>query len=243
MQIPGRQSTLEVLRHQKLEVQRVTIATSARGADLDEVRRLAADRGVPVDMVAERRLDDLADARWHQGVIAHIEPPAPLALDSWVGERKGRQWSTNALLLDGVHNPSNVGLILRTAAAAEIDGVILPRFGTAEIGPLTVKAGSGMIFAVDLIAAETTRDAIDALRVENFSLVGLEAEGTNLFDAELPDRAVFVLGNETLGLSQDARERIDCSLAIPLGNGVESLNVAAAAAVVSYELLRRKQAI
>lgn len=224
-----------------MEVQRVTIATSARGADLDAIRQLAADQGIPVDTVAERRLGDGVDARWHQGVVAHITAPPPLAMQSWLAERKGRLWSTNALLLDGVHNPSNLGLILRTAAAAEIDAVILPRFGTAEIGPLTVKAGSGMIFAVDIVSTETTAEALDGLAQANFALVGLAMDGADLYDSELPERGAYIFGNETLGLSQDACDRIDQKISLPLGNGVESLNVAAAAAVVSYELVRRKR--
>lgn len=208
---------------------------------MDALRQLADDRGVPIEVVAERRLDELADRRWHQGVVAHVVPPSPRSIESWVSERKGRLWSTHVLVLDGVHNPSNVGLILRTAAAAEIDAVVLPRFGTAEIGPLTIKAGSGMIFAVDIIATETASEAIEALQLEHFEIFGMDATGADLYETTVPDRAAFVFGNETLGLSAEVLGALDQSLSLPLGNGVESLNVAAAAAVVSYELVRRKR--
>lgn len=241
MHLPGRQPALEVLRHRGLEVQRILIASSARGADIDAVHQLANERSITVDVVGERRLDELADPRWHQGVVTHVIPPAPWPLESWLSERVGRRWTTNVVVLDGVHNPSNVGLILRSAAAADVDAVVMPRSGTAEIGPLTIKAGSGMIFAVDIVSTETTAEALDTLSEANFVLYGMDAAGDDLFDADLSERAAYVLGNETLGLSNDARDRIDRSISLPLSNGVESLNVAAAAAVVLYELARRKR--
>lgn len=241
MHLMGRQAVLEALRSEWVTSERVSVASTARGDGVDEIKQLANERGVPVEQVSEKRIDTLAGGdRMHQGVVVSIEPPRPLSLEAFVDTRQGRDWSTNLLLLDHVHNPSNVGMILRTAAAAGIDAVVLPRQGTAGIGPLTVKAGSGMVFAVPLIDVATTADAIDGLSEAYFSLVGLDAGHDSLFTAALPDRAAYILGNETVGLSVEAAERLDARVSLPLHNGVESLNVAATAAVLAYELVRRR---
>lgn len=241
MLVIGRQVVLEVLAAPRVDVKEVLIATGALGATIDEVETRARQGHVPVRHLAERRIDQLAgDDRRHQGVLAEIEPPTPLSIEAFAQTRSGRQWPTNVLLLDQVHNPANVGMILRTAAAAGIDGVVLPRVGTAAIGPITIKAGSGVVFANQLIEAGTTADAIDTLLAENFSIVSVDAGGESLFGATLPDRAAFVLGNETVGVSAEASERSQMVVSLPLSNGVESLNVAAAAAVVTYELVRRR---
>jgi len=238
--VVGRQVVTELLAAPRVEIKEVLIAGGARGAAIDEVHNRAAQRDVPVRTISERRADQLAgDDRRHQGVLAEIEPPAPLSVEAFAASRSGRHWPTNVLLLDQVHNPANVGMILRTSAAAAIDAVVLPRVGTAAIGPLTLKAGSGVVFANQLVDAATTADALDALLAESFTIVSVDAGGDNLYSATLPDRSVFVLGNETIGVSTEAQERSQMVVSLPLANGVESLNVAAAAAALSYELVRR----
>lgn len=205
------------------------------------IRSEATSRGVAVDTVGERRIDALAgDDRQHQGVVAAATAPTPWSLDAFMAQRTGREWNTQLLVLDHVHNPANVGMILRTAAGAGLHGVVLPEQGTASIGPLTVKAGSGLIFAVPIIVAETTGDALHALLEGGFAIYGLDSSGESMFTADLSERAAYVMGNETVGLSADVRDIVTDVLSLPLANGVESLNVAAAAAVVSYELVRRR---
>lgn len=241
MILVGRKPVLEALRSPALEVTRITVATTARGEFLDELVNEAEAVGVPIDRAGERRIDSLAgDDRQHQGVVAQVLPPPPLPLGEFLVSREGRQWVTQLLLLDHVHNPANVGMILRSAAAAGVDGVILPQQGTASIGPLTVKAGAGVIFSVPIIDVVSVDEAITELHEAGFALVGLDAGGDDLWSAELPDRAVFVLGNETVGLSAEARAAIDQMISLPLANGVESLNVAATAAIVAYEVVRRR---
>lgn len=241
MYLMGRQAVLEALRSARIGVDRVLIATTARGDGVDDVETLAGNTQVPLERVSEKRLDQLAGGdRMHQGVLAQVVPPEPLSIDAFVAGREGRNWATDVLVLDHVHNPANVGMILRTAAGAGIDGVVLPEQGTASIGPVTVKAGSGMVFAVPLITAQSTGEALNELIVNGFAVAGLDAQGESLFDAELPDRCAYVLGNETVGLSSEAEQAVQMTLALPLSNGVESLNVAAAGAILSYELVRRR---
>jgi len=242
MILVGRKPVLEALRHPRLDVERLVVDESSRGDGLDELVAVASQLGVPVERSSGRRLDALAgDDRQHQGVVAHFEPPSPVPLGEFLAGRTGRQWDTNVLVLDHVHNPANVGMILRTAGGAGTDGVILPRQGTASIGPVTVKAGAGMVWSTSLIDAATVEQALEELRDASFELLGLDAGGEDLFAMTPRSRAAWILGNETVGLCASSRALVDRTVSLPLANGVESLNVAAAAAVVTYEIARRQQ--
>ena len=152
---------------------------------------------------------------------------------------RGRDWACSVIVLDHVHNPANVGMILRSGAAAGIDGIVVPHRGTAEVGPVAIKASAGVAFRAPILRADSTDEALDILVEHRFTIVGLDAGGEALFDAELPERAAYVLGNESEGLSPGAAARCNHRLTIPLVNDVESLNAAVAASILAFEIARR----
>jgi len=119
-----------------------------------------------------------------------------------------------------------------------MEGIILPRVGSPEVGPLVIKASAGIAFRAPILRCLSAQEAAEALSAANFSLFGLKGDGAeNLYETHFPERLVFVLGNESRGISL----RVHRSLYIPMCNGVESLNVATAGAILSFELLRRAQ--
>jgi len=144
------------------------------------------------------------------------------------------------VLIDGVTTPGNLGMILRTATAAGIDGIVVPRRGVASIDPMVVKASAGVAFRAPILKTGTAAEAADWLAAAGFRLVGLAADApATIFDVELPENVVFVLGGETAGIGPEVAEHIRSWVSIPMAAGVESLNVSAAAAVVCFELVRR----
>ncbi len=237
LSVAGRNPVLEALADTSLEIAKILISDKARGEPIDQIRRLAAARDVVVERVPERKVTTVAkSSRHHQGVVADVVAPLMSSLSAFVDRRqRGRDWATSLLLLDSVHNPANVGMILRAAVAAGIDGIVVPTRGTADIGPVAIKASAGVAFRAPVLRAETAADAVATLRDSRFSIVGLDAGGADLYDTTLPDRVAFVMGNESAGLTVET----DFDLSIPLAGGVESLNVATAAAVLCFELVRR----
>ena len=146
----------------------------------------------------------------------------------------------SVLLLDGLTTPANVGMILRTATAAGIDGIVLPHRGVASLDPLVVKASAGIAFHAPILRAHTAGEAAEQLTEAGYPLFALDARSSeNLFESDFGPRSVFVLGSETAGLTPEVRDRIATRIAIPMHGNVESLNVGAAAAIVCYEVVRR----
>jgi 23S rRNA (guanosine2251-2'-O)-methyltransferase len=147
------------------------------------------------------------------------------------------------VVLDGVTNPANVGMILRSATAAGVDGVVLPHVGSPSVDPLVVKASAGVAYRAPILRCRQAADGVRALRALGYRVVGLAADAaTDLWRVEVPRAVAFVLGNETSGLSPATAQLVDDWVAVPMANGVESLNVADTAAVVCFELARRRAA-
>ncbi len=238
--VHGRKPVLEALTG-GLPVARVHLADSARGESAEAIVAAAAGRGVQVNRVSERRVSSISrHPKQDQGVVADVAAPRLQSLMAFLEQRTGRSHATSVLLLDGVHNPANLGMILRTATAAGIDGIVVPDAGTAEIGPLTVKASAGVAFQAPILRIDRPEYAAAQLSDARFEMVAVEVGGSDLFATELSDRVALVLGNETAGISEPVLEYCTRAVSLPLANGVESLNVAAAAAVVAYDLARRR---
>ncbi len=241
----GRKPVLEVLRDAALEVDKVVVAANARDRSADDILREAARRGVPVRREPPAFVTRLSgNGRHDQGVVADVRAPRMTSLEDWLEELRPSSDAARAVLvLDGVTNPANVGMVLRTATGAGIDGVVLPRRGTADVGPLVIKASAGVAFRAPILRAPTTEHALEALQGAGFTLLGLGAHAdSSVFDAAYPARSAFVLGGETEGVTPQARAWIHDWIAIPMAGDVESLNVASAATVVAFELARRRAA-
>ncbi|MGH3533435.1 MAG: TrmH family RNA methyltransferase, partial [Pseudonocardiaceae bacterium] len=148
------------------------------------------------------------------------------------------------LVLDAITNPANVGMILRTATAAGIDGVVLPRRGVPAIDPLVIKASAGVAFHAPVLRSATAELACTTLRAAGFGVLGLAGsapDAESLFGDPPPPQVAYVLGNETTGISAAVAAQLTGWVGIPMAGNVESLNVASAAAVVCFEWARRRQ--
>lgn len=235
--IYGRKPVLEALRDPSRRVAKVIVATNAEGSIVREIESTARAAGVRVAHASPARVKSLAgNGRHDQGVVADVEAPAVRTLDEWLAAPE----RGHLLLLDGVHNPQNVGLILRAAAAMGLAGTVLPRVGTPDLGPLVIKASAGVAFQASVLRCRTPEEAAAKLHEAGVPLLGLGAErGESLPEARLPEVAAFVVGDETAGVSGEVAALLDGWVSIPMAPGVESLNVATAVAILGYELARR----
>ncbi|WP_020670523.1 TrmH family RNA methyltransferase [Amycolatopsis nigrescens] len=236
----GRKPVLEALGDPALEVDKVILADHVRGQHAAEIERAARSAGVRVQRASAHRVKVLAgNGKQDQGVLADVVAPRmrPLA-DALAGRPPAR-----VLLLDGITTPANVGMILRTATAAGLGGVVVPRRGVAALDPMVVKASAGVAFRAPVLRCASAAEAAGQLVSAGYRLYALGASSNrSLFDVELPKRAAFVLGGETEGVSEEVAAKVTGWLSIPMPGEVESLNVSAAAAVLSFELVRRAAA-
>lgn len=233
----GRMPVQEVLLDESLTVDKLIVAHGSRGNSLDKILALAERQSVAVEWTNAQRVKLLAGNGKHdQGIVADVEAPGLRTLEEYVAEAP---YDAGVLLLDGVNNPANVGMIIRTATAAGL-AVVLPSHGTAAIGPLVIKASAGVAYRATIVRCRRAGEAIKRLHAAGFTTYGLDSRAAvSLYDAEFRGRSAFVLGNETDGLTPEVAAQLQELVAIPMSGGVESLNVASAAAVLAFELVRR----
>jgi len=237
----GRNPVVEALTSPTLSVDKVLLADTARGPHVAEILAAARARGVPVQRVSAERVKKIAgNGKQDQGVCADVVAPRMRALTDALS---AKALDGPVLVLDGITTPANVGMILRTATAAGFAGIVVPRRGVASIDPLVVKASAGIAFVAPILKVFTADEAVRALRDNGFHIAALDSEGpTSLYESALPSRTAYVMGGETAGVSPAVSDLVDSWLHIPMAPGVESLNVAAAAAVVCFEVRRRAAA-
>jgi 23S rRNA (guanosine2251-2'-O)-methyltransferase len=239
----GRQPVLETLSVSQVDVRKVFLVNGAKGDVIDRIEQQARRRGVEVERVSDSHLHRISrNAKQDQGVAADVRNPLMQPLDVALSRWRGDGY---VLALDGVTNPVNVGMILRSAAGLGCVGVVLPRLGCPEITPMVIKASAGAAYRAPIWRCEKLPPALDALKAQGARVLALDAghgRATTPLPALLasasraPQRPVFVLGNESEGISPAVTQRVDAFVSIPMTSGVESLNVACAAAIVCYAL-------
>jgi tRNA G18 (ribose-2'-O)-methylase SpoU len=189
-----------------------------------------ADYDCPVYVADEALLETVTGFRVHRGALASMHRRAlPPLEDVLEGAR------TVAVLEDLVDH-TNVGAVFRNAAALGIDAVLVSPACADPLYRRSVKVSMGAVFAVPWTRAEPWPDALDSLRDNGFQVLGMSPDpaGVALGRVVLGDQVAVVLGTEGDGLTAAARARCDASVRIPMAAGVDSLNVAAASAVVFY---------
>lgn len=230
----GRKPAIEALSAEDIEPVCLHLADSNRPTkEISLLIERTEARGGEVKYHSREALSRISrNRKQDQGVALDVSTATYQPFEAILDENIG---TGGLLAVDGVTNPQNLGMIIRAVGASPRDGLILARAGNARIDPLVIKASAGTLFRTPIYHCEKLLPALESLKREGFAIFGLDGEGTIAMDALTPDGPhVFVLGNETQGLSDGVREICDDFLAIPMARGIESLNVAVAAGIVAF---------
>lgn len=202
---------------------------------------LCAPRGIPLRRVASAQLDARLGTSEHQGVAARVSPyPYVSLIEALEGGRTGGG-KPLFLVLDHLQDPHNLGAILRTAVAAGVHAVLLPADRSAAVTPAVVKASAGMAEHARVVRAGGTAQTLRELDDEGILLIGASADGDAPW-TEMPsaDPLAIVVGGEASGLRPVVRKLCRQVVRIPMAPPTESLNVSVAAAVLLFEVVRRR---
>lgn len=234
----GRNAVLEALKDSSLDCRMLHLATSNRpGGTLTELRGAARRRGVPERSHSREALARISrNGRQDQGVALDVHCPRLREFETVLASSDDDERRCHLIALDGVTNPQNLGMAIRSATAAGIDGILHADRGNPAVGPLVIKASAGTVFRAPLLRCPDIAHAARTLQQHDFTIYRLQAGAALDLRSAQPfaRRALFVLGGETDGISDAVQELPGEDLAIPMANGVESLNVAVSAALVAY---------
>jgi len=229
----------EALARRELHTLWIAPAAFGRVAKLISGARGA---GVVVHREPMESLDRRSQGLRHQGVLGEGGPFAYTEFEAIAEVIQAKGDAALVLALDGVTDPHNLGAILRSAAGAGVDAVILPERRSAAVNETVIRASAGTAGRVPVCRVVNLGRALDDLKDAGAWIYGMDAgEGSLDYLGESFDRAtVLVMGAEGEGLHLKIRERCDGLLYIPMPGGIESLNVSAAAAVTLFRVIARR---
>ncbi len=230
----GRNVVLEMLEEKDVSILKVHMADSNKeDGVISKILGQCRKRGVEVVYHSKQALSRISkNAKQDQGVAADIEANSYLSAESFLASKTT---SYRYIALDSIHNPQNLGMIIRSVAAGFVDGVILPKKGSAKISPLVIKASAGTLFKTNILYCDDLENSLVKFKEDGADIYALSSHASeSLFDLKLGSKTIFVLGNESEGVSKEVEQLSNKTLSIPMKNGVESLNVAVTAALLAY---------
>ena len=234
--IYGRKPVLEALEDPSLQLFRLHLAESNKTADIiRDIIRLAKSRNLDIqthDKLALSRISK--NSQQDQGVALDIHMPGFISDVDFLQQQSDKLFQLIAV--DGVTNPQNLGMIIRSVCASPLSGLLLPK-GCAKLDALVIKASAGTLFKCKILKCDNLADSLQAMKKINAEICLLDSHAdTSLFDYRPTGSSVYVLGNESSGISADIQKIATHTLNIPMRNGVESLNVAITAALVAFSV-------
>ena len=243
--IYGYQPVLEAL--ESGVVSEVCLSTGRRRG-VEVLEKVTRREGVRLSRMREQALSALCGEGNHQGIAARTRGYAYIdfeeELESLVSKKAGEWRETGALVLalDGIQDPMNLGAILRTAAGAGVDLVLLPERKSAGVTAAAIKSSAGQALKVKVARVTNLVRSLEVLKKVGFWVLGASAAGGNaLWDRDVRGRLVVVMGSEGKGMRRLVEESCDYLVTIPLTAGVESLNVSASTAMILYEVMRQER--
>jgi len=231
--IYGRNAVLEALEDDSITIHKLHLSDSNRSAvELDKMQKIAKRREIEIAHHDKKGLSRISkNAKQDQGVALDIVLEKALSEDEFLEKHS----SFRVLALDGIHNPQNLGMIIRSAAAGNVDAILLPTKNAAQISPLVIKASVGTIFRLSIIKTKNLAKTLEKFKEASSEVYTLSSHAQSSYkEITYAEKTVFVLGNESDGVTKEVEELSTSSISIPMNRGVESLNVAVTASLLAF---------
>lgn len=240
--VMGRIPAIETLKSDR-DINKVFLQEGLSGGKLKEIQSEAKKRKIQLSFVPKSKLDLLSDGENHQGVIVAASPVAYAELEDLFTAAKEKEESPFFLLLDGIEDPHNLGSIMRTADAAGVHGIIIPKRRAVGLTSTVAKASTGAIEHVPVVRVTNLVQTIDELKERGLWIFGTDMDGKDYRQWEVDSPIGLVIGNEGKGLSRLVKEKVDETLTIPMTGHVQSLNASVASSLLMYEVFRKRHSL
>ena len=231
--IYGRNAVLEVLEDESMQIHKLHFSDSNRDvAQLEKMVQIAKRREIEIAYHDKKSLSRISkNSKQDQGVALDIVLKYALSEDEFLNQNK----NFRVIALDGIHNPQNLGMIIRSCAGGNIDAIIIPTKNSAQITPLVIKASAGTLFKLPIIKSRNFKSTLKKFKDNNSKLFILSSHvNISYKEVDYPNRTVFILGNESEGVTKEIEALSSDSITIPMRRGVESLNVAVTASLLAF---------
>jgi 23S rRNA (guanosine2251-2'-O)-methyltransferase len=234
MIVYGANPVLEAIRSHPDRVRFIAVAKEHSGR-MQKIIADAEEAGVAVRFLPMQQVNKLAGRGVHNGIVAEVSETAYVDFDDMLKQEE----TTFVLILDGITDPQNFGAILRVADGFAVDLVVIPEHESVGVTPAAVKASAGASEWVKVSVVTNLARTIESLKEKGFWVYAAAADGDRADTIDFTGKVALVMGSEGKGVRKNVLDHSDRKVSIPMFGHVDSFNVAAAAAVLCYEVVRQ----
>ena len=241
-QVYGLHAVAALLASRPAAIKKLMVADVAADRQLAPLLEQAAAAGIAIQKVSRRELDQQVPGARHQGILAVVRETSRGMSERQLPEFLAALTEPAFLLvLDGVQDPHNLGACMRTADAAGVDAVIVPRHGAAGLGPTVSKVAAGAAEQLPFAPVGNVGKVLAWLGDYGVRCVGTsDRADSSLYDADLSGSVALDMGREHTGLGKGIASRCDTLVSLPMHGVVSSLNVSVATGICLYEIARQR---
>ena len=241
--VAGINPVIAALRAKSGDIERILVAQDTRNQRVRDIELMARDAGVSVVSTSRDALADLTGLDSHQDVVAELGGQVSLDEAGLLALLDELDEPPLLLVLDGVTDPHNLGACLRTAEAAGVHAVIVPRDRAAGLTPAARKASAGASEVLPLVQVTNLARTLRALKDRGVWLYATsDRADSSLYEQDFSGPVALVMGSEGEGVRRLTAETCDFLLSIPMAGAIESLNVSVATGVCLFEIRRQRGA-
>lgn len=242
--VTGLRAVEQLLASKSADVRLVYAEYQTVNPRVEAVISSARQAGIEIQAANRARLTQISGESRHQGIVAEIRRSTLLdeaGLRTMVEDRLQRGEPLLLLVLDGIQDPHNLGACMRTADAAGVDAVIVPRHGAARLGPSVSKVAAGAAEHLPFVPVANLNRVLDWLADYGVRAIGTSDKAdSGLYEADLKGPVALVMGREHTGLSKGTASRCEVLVRLPMEGVVASLNVSVATGICLYEIVRQR---
>lgn len=238
--VAGRNAVMEALKGSR-SVNKLMIANGSTEGSIKEIIAVAKEKGVNIQYWDRSKLDSIARGIRHQGVLAQVAPVHYAELEDILQVAKDRNEPPFIVLLDELEDPHNLGAILRTADAAGVHGVLIPKHRSCPLSATVAKTSAGAVEHVPVARVGNLVQTIKKLKQEGLWVAAADMDGKDYYDTDLTGPLLLIIGSEGQGVGRLVKEQCDFVVRIPMVGKINSLNASVAGSILMYEAMKQRR--
>lgn len=236
----GIRAVLEAIEANK-SLEKIFLQKGLKGDLYFKLEKKIKEKNLSFSYVPVEKLNRLTINN-HQGVVATISPISFFDLDELVTTVKNNKKDPIFIVLDQLSDVRNFGAIIRTAECTGVDGIIIPKSGSAPINGDTIKTSAGAVFNIPICKVDHIKDAIYYFNTSDIiTVAATEKTENSIYDINFKKGCAIIMGSEGKGVSPSVLKIVDKKAKLPMYGKIASLNVSVACGVFLYEIVRQRQ--
>ncbi len=242
--VSGLNACRDLLLNETREIQKIYVQQNKKNPLIGEIIRIGKSKQIQIQFVPFPKMEKLSCDEHHQGVVLEVSRKKYKSVKEILDLARQRGEPPLILILDRVQDPRNLGAVLRSALAAGVHGVVIPRQGAVSVNATVARVAEGALENLALARVPNIISEINYLEQQKVKVIAtLPGTAHFYYEVDLKGPLAFVIGGEEEGIASEILERCHERVALPMQAGINSLNLSVVAGVILFEALRQRRSV